>query len=207
MAHPARVRSQDRVENTQRQLKETAFQLIAEGGISNLTMSALAKRSGYSTAIVGYHFGSKNNFIQHLVDDLFEQNISTMTDPLVGDDFASEIPLLFSNVAKYVEENRATVGAYLTLLSSANEFNPALLKTVQHQNQRVINTLEAVIKKAQFRGKANRNVSANALAISIIGLIRGVTMQAMVDSQVSVNAALSTMADGVVVLLGGKQND
>ncbi|MDD9963127.1 MAG: TetR/AcrR family transcriptional regulator [Gammaproteobacteria bacterium] len=188
-------------------MKETAFQLIAEGGISNLTMSALAKRSGYSTAIVGYHFGSKNNFIQHLVDDLFEQNISTMTDPLVRDDFAKEIPLLFSNVAKYVEENRATVGAYLTLLSSANESNPALLKIVQHQNQRVIKTLEAVIKKAQSRGKANRNVSANALAISIIGLIRGVTMQAMVDSQLSVNAALSTMADGVVALLGGKQND
>ena len=207
MARPAPVRSQDRVENTHRQLKETAFQLIAEGGISNLTMSALAKRSGYSTAIVGYHFGSKNNFIQHLGDDLFEQNISTMTDPLVGDDFAREIPLLFSNVAKYVEENRATVGAYLTLLSSANEFNPALLKTVQHQNQRVIRTLEAVTKKAQSRGKANRNVSANALAISIIGLIRGVTMQAMVDSQLSVNAALSTMADGVVALLGGKQND
>ena len=207
MARPAPVRSQDRVENTHRQLKETAFQLIAEGGISNLTMSALAKRSGYSTAIVGYHFGSKNNFIQHLVDDLFEQNISTMTDPLVGDDFAREIPLLFSNVAKYVEENRATVGAYLTLLSSANEFNPALLKTVQHQNQRVIKTLEAVIKKAQSRGKANRNVNANALAISIIGLIRGVTMQTLVDSQVSVNDALSTMADGVVASLGGKQND
>ena len=63
---PTPVRNRARTQTAIKRLKEAALELIAEGGVAALTIGALTRRSGYSTAMVSCHFGSKANFIQHL---------------------------------------------------------------------------------------------------------------------------------------------
>ena len=191
------VPNKERTEITIERLKSAAFELIAEGGISALTTAALAKRSGYSTAIVSYHFGSKDNFIQFLLDDAYQRSSVVSTIPLETVDTIAELKNMLARYAKFVREQPEAAFAYLALVSSANETNPRLLKAVQKMNQLVRIRIEQAIVAGQKGGSINKQIDASSSAIAIVGGVRGIIMQFMVDREINLEAAFYSLLKGI----------
>ena len=191
------VPNKERTEITIERLKSAAFELIAEGGISALTTAALAKRSGYSTAIVSYHFGSKDNFIQFLLDDAYQRSSVVSTIPLETVDTIAELKNMLARYAKFVREQPEAAFAYLALVSSANETNPQLLKAVQKMNHLVRKRIEQAIVAGQKGGSINKQIDASSSAIAIVGGVRGIIMQFMVDREVNLEAAFYSLLKGI----------
>ena len=191
------VPNRERTEITIERLKSAAFELIAEGGISALTTAALAKRSGYSTAIVSYHFGSKDNFIQFLLDDAYQRSSVVSTIPLETVDTIAELKNMLARYAKFVREQPEAAFAYLALVSSANETNPQLLKAVQKMNHLVRKRIEQAIVAGQKGGSINKQIDASSGAIAIVGGVRGIIMQVMVDREINLEAAFYSLLKGI----------
>ncbi len=191
------VPNKERTEITIERLKSAAFELIAEGGISALTTAALAKRSGYSTAIVSYHFGSKDNFIQFLLDDAYQRSSVVSTIPLETVDTIAELKNMLARYAKFVREQPEAAFAYLALVSSANETNPQLLKAVQKMNHLVRKRIEQAIVAGQKGGSINKQIDASSCAIAIVGGVRGIIMQFMVDREINLEAAFYSLLKGI----------
>ena len=191
------VPNKERTEITIERLKSAAFELIAEGGISALTTAALAKRSGYSTAIVSYHFGSKDNFIQFLLDDAYQRSSVVSTIPLETVDTIAELKNMLARYAKFVREQSEAAFAYLALVSSANETNPQLLKAVQKMNHLVRKRIEQAIVAGQKGGSINKQIDASSSAIAIVGGVRGIIMQFMVDREINLEAAFYSLLKGI----------
>ena len=191
------IPNKERTEATIERLKTAAFQLIAEGGVAALTTAALAKRSGYSTAIVSYHFGSKHNFIQFLLDDAYKRSSSVHTMPLETVDAIAEIKKMLARYAEFVREQPEAAFAYLALMSSANELNPELSKTVQKTTHLSRKMIEDVLLAGQKGGSVNGQLDAHASAIAIIGGIRGIIMQCLVDEDIDLDAAFEALLQGI----------
>ena len=191
------VPNKERTEITIERLKSAAFELIAEGGISALTTAALAKRSGYSTAIVSYHFGSKHNFIQFLLDDAYQRSSVVSTIPLETVDTITELKNMLARYAKFVREQPEAAFAYLALVSSANETNPQLLKAVQKMNHLARKRIEQAIVAGQKGGSINKQTDASSSAIAIVGGVRGIIMQFMVDREINLEAAFYSLLKGI----------
>ncbi len=191
------VPNKERTEITIERLKSAAFELIAEGGISALTTAALAKRSGYSTAIVSYHFGSKDNFIQFLLDDAYQRSSVVSTIPLETVDTIAELKNMLARYAKFVREQPEAAFAYLALVSSANETNPQLLKAVQKMNHLARKRIEQAIVAGQKGGSINKQIDASSSAIAIVGGVRGIIMQFMVDREINLEAAFYSLLKGI----------
>ena len=191
------VPNKERTEITIERLKSAAFELIAEGGISALTTAALAKRSGYSTAIVSYHFGSKDNFIQFLLDDAYQRSSVVTTIPLETVDTITELKNMLARYAKFVREQPEAAFAYLALVSSANETNPQLLKAVQKMNHLARKRIEQAIVAGQKGGSINKQIDASSSAIAIVGGVRGIIMQFMVDREINLEAAFYSLLKGI----------
>ena len=191
------VPNKERTEITIERLKTAAFELIAKGGVPALTTAALAKRSGYSTAIVSYHFGSKNNFVQFLLDDAYQRSSVVSIMPLETVDAIAELKNILARYAKFVREHPEAAFAYLALMSSANESNRELLKTVQKNTRRLRKMIGDLIAAGQKRGSVSKQVDANASAIAIVGGIRGIIMQFMADREVDLEAAFEALLYGL----------
>ena len=71
---PAQKKSQPRKSQSERTatalsaLRKAAFELIVTEGVNQFKLSDVGVRAGYSTGIVHYHFGTKNDLLADLLE-------------------------------------------------------------------------------------------------------------------------------------------
>lgn len=66
-------RRRQRGEASIQRIIDAAIELIAEEGLSSLTMQAIAKQAGASNALVVFHFGNKENLLRAVLQYLSDQ--------------------------------------------------------------------------------------------------------------------------------------
>ncbi len=185
--------NKERTEITINRLKAAAFELIAEGGVPALTTAALARRSGYSTVIISYHFGSKDNLIQFLLQDAYRNSNAVAALPLETVGAIVEIKNMLARYAHFVREQPEAAFAYLALMTPGNEKNPALSKTIQKMNHKVRGGLEQAIVAFQKGGHISKHIDASSSATAIVGGVRGIIMLYMVDREIDLETAFFSL--------------
>ena len=191
------TKRQDRTDETIRILRDVALEIVRESGVSAVTFAALAKRAGFSTSIVAYHFGSKANFVKFLLDDVLERNSAIYTETLKGDHVADEFEALFARIAEATKKDPGGIHGSIALITSVSKSSPELLKVVKAHNRRARKVIEDALLRGQERGSVDTRINAAAAAVAVVGAIRGIVMQAGVDRDVDVSAAFQVQADGL----------
>jgi AcrR family transcriptional regulator len=64
MARPKSARSEERTEASKKQIVEAAIDVIAQRGLGKSTLQNIAERAGVSSALVVFHFKSKENLMK-----------------------------------------------------------------------------------------------------------------------------------------------
>ena len=195
------TKRQDRTEETIGNLRDVALEIIKESGVSAITFATLAKRAGFSTSIVAYHFGSKAKFIQFLLDDVLERNRAMYTETLKGDNVADEFEALFARIAEATKADPSGMLGSIELITSVSKSSPELLKTVQNYNRGVRKIIEDVLVLGQERGSVDPDINAASVAVAVVGAVRGIILQAGIDKSVDVVAAFQAEADGLRYVL------
>jgi AcrR family transcriptional regulator len=204
------VRTQvERSAQARQKLVDAAITLLAERGYTGTTLEAIGKEAGLSRGLVTHHFGNKDacviaavNEIRHTagrnfapapgargmcrVDDLLEAYIGSVRDEHDG---------------RYV---RALYVVHADSISEA----PSLRDSVAHTNEVLRAYLRSCLQQAVEDGEVPAGTDLTSAAVLIEGLLRGVSMQWLVDpAKVDLDMTIRTAKALVRAGLGGRHAD
>jgi len=88
MARPKSARSEERTETSKRQIVDAAIEVIAQRGLGKSTLQNIAERAGVSSALVVFHFKSRDNLMKVVLGHLraiykagWERSLRPVDDP------------------------------------------------------------------------------------------------------------------------------
>jgi AcrR family transcriptional regulator len=189
----------ERVAASDRALIAAAVQLIAERGYDRTTLAAIGDASGYSRALVTRRFGSKEGLLRVVLDQLLSSWRLTTARPRVGGRVG--IPAIKATIDAFlevVEHHPESIRAYYALLFEASgplrEARDAVVEL--HREER--DGIARWIRAGQRDGTIREDIDVRAAAAGVLGVIRGTTMQWLLDpAGVDIVATLTEYAAGL----------
>lgn len=184
------ITNKDATGRTQQERREAAFnaiirtaiKLIADKGVSGLTLAAAGKEAGYSRGIVSYHFGKKDELLVAIVEAItqgFSQYLES--DKTI----APGLPMIEATVSRYLDsagKSPANIRALHHILHEGS-LNPAMAPLISRANDNSVAGFEYQIKQGIKRQQIREDINPRAQAIIILSTLRGVMAQWLVDSE------------------------
>lgn len=178
-----------------------AMQLIIENGLSELTMSKVAKRMKFSEPAMYRHFQNKQDLVISMI-----QRISGCFAEVFGKFDQTEAPAVFlpKYFAAQLEYLETVRGVTLLFLSeSAFSSNTVIREELQKMFRSQTGRVAAYLELAATRGEIRSDVDPAAAALVYMGTVQALTTRFILSSQtVSVSKssqpALDIFLKGVV---------
>lgn len=180
----------ERRAEAERRLLEAAAELIGEVGPSGVTLATVGERAGYSRGLATHRFGSKGALMQRVAGAVTER----FRDALVeGDLPTSSLDELIRLVRTYMEivvdpppMHRARLVLMADAVATASpEVRPAMVDADRTFRGSIVRSIERGIASGEFP----RDVHPAGLAAVVVGMLRGVTFQSMIDDEVDLDAS------------------
>ena len=169
---PARRTQQERRQETERKVLAAATALIAQHGSRALTLAAVGEAAGYSRGIVSHHFGSRENLLRAVMGDA-----RTFTLPELR---ASAADWLAETVRAYltnVTSRRPSARAFLQMWGEAIAADPVLMPLYAKHDASFRRLLADKVGQGILDGSVRADADPEAMAVSLVGLVRGVALQ------------------------------
>jgi AcrR family transcriptional regulator len=167
----------ERVAASDRALIDAAIDLIAERGYERTTLALIGEKAGYSRGLVTQRFGNKEQLLWAVIRQILDQwsthSLSERVDK-VG------VPALQAILSAYLDAcDRAPkrIRAYYALLREADGPVPAVRETIRKLHATERKHIAELIRA----GSVRRDVDPDAEATAFLGVMRGVTMQWLLD--------------------------
>lgn len=124
-------------EETRQKIKDAAFELFAEQGFTQTSVSSIAQQAGKSKGLIYHYFDSKEEILQAIFDDLTELGDQAMDFP-EGLEPKGELKYLLETIFGYIRESSEVIrlmmalalqpDAVAKLKSSIDQYNKHQLK-------------------------------------------------------------------------------
>lgn len=172
---PRRTQAERRAQ-TGSALLQAAAELVVEGGVAALTLARVGERAGYSRGIVTHHFGSK----QALVEALARVSQAGFV-PGVGDEPGLDRLLVL--IDGYVARLGAAgpLRRAFLLLWAESLTSPELAEIFRERDEGFRADLRADVDAGIAAGDIRPDVDARAAAVAILGGLRGIALQRLLD--------------------------
>ncbi|MGD2080281.1 MAG: TetR/AcrR family transcriptional regulator [Nitrospirota bacterium] len=159
-----------------RQVVEATLRLVAKGGLRSLTTAGLAKEVGMSEANLYRHFRGKDEIIRETVDSISEGLIGNMEKviALPGSPLM-KLKKAFMLHLEYIQKNEGI--PRLVFSEELHGGNEKLKKKLLKGIDSYASALESIIKDAQKESYMKKGLDPKASALSIIGMVQGVTLR------------------------------
>jgi AcrR family transcriptional regulator len=176
-ARPSRRTQQERRERTETALVTAAAELVVESGLRSLTLARVGERAGYSRGIVNHHFGSKQTLIEALAH-------ATQRDFVPGmDQFAPGLERLLAMVERYVGAlgDVGVISRAFLLLWAEAVTAPELTDLFRERDEGFRSNIRADVAAGIAEGTIRADVVPGDVAITIMGQLRGIGLQRLLD--------------------------
>jgi AcrR family transcriptional regulator len=180
-ARSARRTQAERRALTEDRLLDAAATLVVERGIQGTSLADIGDRAGYSHGIANHHFGSKAVLLQRLaarVDVYFTDRAAATWDGSSG--YAG----LESMVTTYLglTTSAEVLGrVHLVLWAEAIAHNPELKASRVEWDRHFRDGVARLIARGVADNSISLDVAPEAMAVAIVGVLRGVVLQRWLD--------------------------
>jgi len=180
-----RRRSQEeRRDASKKGLLTAALELIGERGFRATSFQAIAQRAGYSPSLVSHRFGSKEGLLSEMVrrmlsrwgTDVREVAIESRTG-------ADALKAIAAAHRTALEQSPSAVRAMYMLLFESLIDAQELRREFVALDQRLRADNAALLRAAQPPDQTHDDVDAEAQAALFLAMLRGITLQWLVDPQ------------------------
>lgn len=177
---PRRTQAQRRAESDRRLLRATA-ELVVERGIEGASLAEIGRRAGYSHSLVHQRFGSKDA----LIERLNEQAVRMFTASTVGRigraSGADAVTVVARTYLDLVHGPDPVARVHLVVWSEAVARGSGRRPYRASWDGLFRSTLAAMIAEGVEDGSIRKDVDPAAAAVVVVGLLRGVALQLMLD--------------------------
>lgn len=155
----------------QKEIIDTAIELIAEKGIQELTIKNLSKKIGIAESAIYRHFSSKLEILLSILA-LFKEHkeqLNSVIQSMRGNATEKLRAMLFKRFENFVDNRAmATVIFSEELFRNDRRLSERIYEIMQSNQEVIIK----IIKKGQEKGEFRNDVSAQQLAFMITGALR-----------------------------------
>lgn len=189
MAQPARRSHAERREQAEQRLLEAALEIVARRGTLRMTLAEVGAAAGYSRGLAGHRFGNKAGLLRALAADIGERfgqqrNKGPALEPGLAA-ILGNIHFYFSRKAGAWTASRALL---VMMTESFMQPGAGLRTEVAAYNRSALAWFEQHIRTGIERGEIAPEVDAATTAIILLGAMRGVMLQWLVDERIKLPA-------------------
>lgn len=197
---PRRTQAERRAESDRR-LLEAAAELIVERGIEGTSLAEIGRRAGYSHGLVHHRFGSK----EALVERLNAEAVRMFT----------EITVTAMGQTRGLPALRIVADSYLDLVASPDPlgrvhlvvWTEAIARTSERRSYRVAwdryfrSAFAQLIQDARADGTVRDDMDPDAVAMVLVGMLRGVALQLMLEPDRATRATRAAVLEHLTRML------
>jgi AcrR family transcriptional regulator len=186
---PTRRTQEERRADAEHRLIQAAAELVGELGPARVTLANVGERAGYSRGLATHHFGSKGALMQRLVDTVTVQFREAIVDDehphSAFDDGLGLIDTYFSVLSDLQPVNRARLVLWADAVAADSpDVRPAMIAADRQFRESIV----AALQRGVATGEVPPSVDPGGLATVIVGMLRGVALQALLDPDVDLPA-------------------
>jgi AcrR family transcriptional regulator len=188
---------QERRATTERRVLDAATELIAQRGSRAVTLAEVGRAAGYSRGIVHAHFGSREQLLEAVVRDAQRFDVP----PVEGHGLDRLTALVTAYLAN-VRTRAPATGAFLLLWAESVADDPVLGPLFAERDTAFRAALAEHVRQGADDGSIRADADPDAVAVVLLGLLRGIGMQLASASGRALDAAGDEVVSAAVALLG-----
>ncbi|WP_103354524.1 TetR/AcrR family transcriptional regulator [Amycolatopsis sp. CA-128772] len=173
----ARRTQQERRDQAEAALLTAAAELVVEQGVRSLTLARVGERAGYSRGIVTHHFGGKQALVERLARATQAGFVPGLEDVPPG------LDRLLRLIGGYLGE-LGRIGvftqAFLVLWAEAAT-QPELAPIFRERDAAFRADLREDVEAGIADGTVDPDVRADEVATAVVGQLRGIALQRLLD--------------------------
>ncbi len=190
-------------EQTRGQIIESAAHLFASKGFQGTSMSDLAAATGLTKGAFYHHFENKETLFHAVVESIvatWDREVGH--EALKEEQALDQLSALLSHHARLLR-TEPTLCLVMTGLSAELEgTNPGFAAVLHGVYAALISFIEGIIRRGQADQQVRMDVDARLVAVSIVGLLRGVSCFGVLgdmglDSVIVIEATKPMLLDGL----------
>ena len=190
---PPRRTQRERSSQAEQALLNAASALFALRGVDQTSLADIGDRAGYSRGLANHHFGSKATLIERLAKRFQREFVENVH---LDHESADSIEVLSGLVQTYllsIGRHGETGRAFFVMWGAALPAEASLRPVFADDDANFRAGVEAWLRKGQDNGSVDPLVDPSAGAVVLVGMLRGVVAQYLVDPQaVDLPAAVRT---------------
>ena len=194
-ATPTRRSHAERREEAERRLLEAAMEIVAKRGTVRMTLAEVGEAAGYSRGLPAHRFGNKAGLVHALAGYLGERFGQQRQQ---GPALAPGLPAILGNIHFYFAR---TGGAWLATRAllvmmtescmephASNGADTGLRAEVAGYNRSALAWFEQHIRTGIVQGDIAADTDPATTAVILLGAMRGVMLQWLVDEHIKLPA-------------------
>lgn len=176
---PRRRTQAERREHTETALVAAAAEIVVESGVRALTLARVGERAGYSRGIVTHHFGSKQGLVDALTRSVQGGFVPGLTEMEPG------LERLLALVDGYLHALTAlgTANRAFLLLWAEAATASELAGPFRDRDRGFRADLRVDVEAGLAAGEIRADADPEAVAVAVVGQLRGIGMQRMLDPE------------------------
>ena len=174
---PIRRRQAERSAASTEAMLNAAMELILEQG-ARVSMMAIGQRSGFSHGLVLARFGSKAGLLDAVAREA-QRRFAKAAGAAMGE--ATGIAKLRCLIDVFLESPSAVSKAFAILLGESLGPDPQLRAVFVRADEAFRHYVQIILHEARAIGEIDPSIDTQAMAILLVGMLRGVAMQYCVN--------------------------
>ena len=177
-----RLTQAERTAISDKRIMSAAVELIAKQGYSKTTLAQIGDQAGYTPGLISHRFGSKDGLLFQLVEMIVattgRKRIAPAAEGLRGlDTVCAYVDAYLAGLTVRAERTRAL---FVLMFESLGPV-PALRPFFIEYTQRFRDDFERAVRAGIEDGDIRPDVDAASEAVAIVGQLRGIAMQWLMD--------------------------
>lgn len=199
-----RTQAERRAESEQR-LIQASVELIVEKGLEHTSLAEIGHRAGASHALVNHRFGSKDELADRIIE-VATDYYATVAAERVGQRTGLEAVLIIGDLYLDLVVGANPLGRVHVVLWSEAIANSATRRVAQLQWDRQFRKfLTRLIYDGMTEGTVRADLAVAETALTIVGVLRGIAMQLMLDEGVSLIDSKALVRSLILAELQGSE--
>ncbi len=173
---------EERRELSEKQMLKAAIALFARQGYLKTTLTEVGREAGYTAGLVSHKFGSKEGLLQAVVDHISKRFLNDQLGDAIEQASATESMRNYIDI--YLTEVSLREGpmrALYVIMGEALGAVPEIRKSIADLNAGARGRLIGIIERGIEQGEFRKDTDTEAAAALIIGALRGLVMQHLID--------------------------
>lgn len=188
-ASPARRTQSQRREEAELRLLDAALGIVARAGSARLTLAEVGAAAGYSRGLATHRFGNKAGLLRALaahINARFHEQLRAAPPRHDG------LDAIRGNISVYFgrsDRNWTTTRALLVMMTEGFMEGAELQSDMADYNRLALAFFETHLRVGIANGEVRADVEPASMAVLLLGSLRGVMLQWLLDDAIDLSAA------------------